>query len=408
MLRPDPSTTQNQFYVGFYVLWDAAYNAGLNGNIMDVQLPAPPNPPPSTVYQPPSSVLRLNAVWFLSLTLALGVVLVGTVCLQWIREYERDTRRGPKEGFAVRQMRFDGLQSWKVPFIICSLPIILQLSLLLFFWGLLEFLWTLNHMVTMINTVVIAMIFFFVFATISLPAFQCVFRSCEKMQHVHQCAYKSPQARIFALFVSSILIRIIKFIQMITGRDFLKQKLAFLERFTRGRDWVSFDNAWHKLRLVCLPGVREVQSYDLPQGLAWLATTYVHNTESLQTLHHFMLNLHPSTSLNTLKRLDIPMIMQFEPSWSMAGLRHHDVLADILCAFFLDHQVTNNQLRAQPLLDRRVELLVRIANSGLDVRETEEAKSIGSFIDDCLSKESDCALNPFTSDHDYSTLPISE
>ncbi|KAF8968847.1 hypothetical protein BDZ97DRAFT_1967881 [Flammula alnicola] len=95
MLQPNPSVVQNQIYVSLYTTWVALYQAHLNGTTMvDIQFPSPPS---SSVFQPSGSVLRMNAVWFLSLTLSLGTVLIGTICLQWIREYERDTRRGPRK-----------------------------------------------------------------------------------------------------------------------------------------------------------------------------------------------------------------------------------------------------------------------------------------------------------------------
>lgn len=47
----------------------------------------PPQPGPAL---PESVVVRINVYWFLSLVLSLSAALIGIVCKQWLREYERD------------------------------------------------------------------------------------------------------------------------------------------------------------------------------------------------------------------------------------------------------------------------------------------------------------------------------
>ena len=85
--------------------------------------------------------VRINIVWFLSLTVSLTTVLVGILCLQWLREFQRDAALPHKDAVALRQMRYEGLIQWHVPGILSILPLLLQLSLVLFFIGLLDLLW---------------------------------------------------------------------------------------------------------------------------------------------------------------------------------------------------------------------------------------------------------------------------
>ncbi|EJD54850.1 hypothetical protein AURDEDRAFT_28079, partial [Auricularia subglabra TFB-10046 SS5] len=46
-------------------------------------------PPPSPQLSS-ATIARINAYWFLSLTLSLSAALLGILCKQWVREYERD------------------------------------------------------------------------------------------------------------------------------------------------------------------------------------------------------------------------------------------------------------------------------------------------------------------------------
>lgn len=80
-----------------------------------------------------ASVIRINCLWFVSLSLALSTALIGILCIQWMREYQRDAHLRNMDSFSLRQMRYEGLQSWYIPTIMATLPLFLQLGLLLFF-----------------------------------------------------------------------------------------------------------------------------------------------------------------------------------------------------------------------------------------------------------------------------------
>lgn len=75
----------------------------------------------------------------------------------------------------LRQLRYDGILSWKVPAIISLLPLAVQLSVLLFFFGLLLLLRSLDHVVTDNFTVIGGVLFSLFVVTIPLPL---VFPAC--------------------------------------------------------------------------------------------------------------------------------------------------------------------------------------------------------------------------------------
>ncbi|KAK1223548.1 hypothetical protein PQX77_013579 [Marasmius sp. AFHP31] len=98
------------------------------------------SPPPQ--FEALSSAVRINVLWFLSLTIALVDALFALLCKQWLREHGRNTRtRSPAEALALRWLRNQSLEKWRVPTILASLPVLLELALFLFLAGVLELLW---------------------------------------------------------------------------------------------------------------------------------------------------------------------------------------------------------------------------------------------------------------------------
>ena len=146
-------------------------------------------------YTPPSHAIRINVLWSLSLSFSLTKFLVGILCMQWLREYGRDTSLPHMETFAMSQMRREGLEKWHVPTILSALSLFLQAALVLFFIGLLDFLWHLNDAtaVAIVISVFCAITFLFLAATTILPAFQCLLHANYQLR-VPQCPYRLSQA----------------------------------------------------------------------------------------------------------------------------------------------------------------------------------------------------------------------
>lgn len=392
----------------------------VNGTLLesDIHFPAPPNN-----FHPSPAILRMNVVWFLSMTTALSAVLTGTICLQWVREYQRDPRVNPKMAFAVRQMRWDGLQSWKVPAIISSLPIILQLSLLLFFWGLLEFLWSLNSKVTQINSVVIGVVLFFMAATLFLPALQVIFISNDKIQRQGQCPFKSPLARVFTNILFWIALKVINCIRSQIKSDFQEQKKKLLEEllYTKDwEDWVSFDNQWQRWRTESETPHSDFQasneSYDIAHGLAWLGHKYLHTQDTIYALYHMIRSVHRSTSASALKTLIAkPAFSTFSASaLSATGPQDEELLHDLHSALLLSHIASSSKdpHLQEALRPQRTELFIRIANYGA-VASTPTTRRLSGdtpqgFIEQCI-KDEEFGINPFVENQDcLKKLPESE
>ncbi|TFK68281.1 hypothetical protein BDN72DRAFT_752917, partial [Pluteus cervinus] len=160
----------------------------INANLSSSDEGVVPIPP----FRPTASSVRINMAWFLSLTLSLGTVLVGVLCLQWLREFQRRTAGPLQHRLARRQMAFDGLDAWKVPEIVSSLSLVLELALILFFVGLFDLLWTLHHTVALAVVIPIAILMLFVIITTTIPAVELILG--ERADGRPRCPYRSPQA----------------------------------------------------------------------------------------------------------------------------------------------------------------------------------------------------------------------
>ncbi|TFK37107.1 hypothetical protein BDQ12DRAFT_608446 [Crucibulum laeve] len=190
---------------------------------------------------PTSAAVRINIFWFLSLTLGLSTVLIGILCMQWLREYRREASLPHKDAVALRQMRYEGLLAWKVPVILSALPLMLQLALLFFFVGLLDLLWLLHHLVAIIITAVVGLVFVFLVCTTILPSLQYICVADEHLR-VPQCAFKSPQSWAFHRLMNATITKLPAAIKSIYPRFFRYW------RCMSDTDWVAFDLRWRKLR----------------------------------------------------------------------------------------------------------------------------------------------------------------
>ncbi|TFK95475.1 hypothetical protein BDV98DRAFT_479211, partial [Pterulicium gracile] len=85
----------------------------------------------------------INAMWFISLAFGLSTALLSALLKQWIQAYMAPTSGTPRSQSRVRHFRYMGIKEWHVPLITGLLPILLHISLLLFFVGLVILLFTL-------------------------------------------------------------------------------------------------------------------------------------------------------------------------------------------------------------------------------------------------------------------------
>ncbi|KAG9121467.1 hypothetical protein FRC07_002571, partial [Ceratobasidium sp. 392] len=101
-------------------------------------------PPQSPQFVVTTSAICVNALWFLSLSLSVGVSLVAMLGKDWARAYMAELTGQPYQQARKRQQRWDALEKWRMPQVITFLPTLLHLALLLFAIGLTINLWSVH------------------------------------------------------------------------------------------------------------------------------------------------------------------------------------------------------------------------------------------------------------------------
>lgn len=138
-------------------------------------------------FTPPSSAVRVNALWFGSLALTLGVAVQVMLAKQWLHKYGEGLSNVPRLRAQLRQYRYDNLRRWALPEMVNFLPTLLHLALASFLLGLIDFLWTVNYFVAIV-TLTICLVFGALYLLVMI------------LPHIYtDCPYKTPFSRLLGL-----------------------------------------------------------------------------------------------------------------------------------------------------------------------------------------------------------------
>lgn len=155
----------------------------------------PPDQSADDPFSPALSARQINILWFTSLTLALFSAIFGILVKQWIHEYLgwRSSTSSPRQNILVRQLRREQWHAWWVPFIIASIPALLEIAIILFLVGASVLLWKLDPHYTFPPVISVggSLLLVFLFFTLA-PALR------------GRSAYKSPTAEAFTLLLKRV------------------------------------------------------------------------------------------------------------------------------------------------------------------------------------------------------------
>ena len=135
-IRQNPQDTSN-FYLA------NIYQAIADPNRPNISSSLPASPPPFT---PPAYAVWVNSLWFLSLVISITCALLATFLQQWTRRYLKvtQTRYSLHKRARIRSFFAEGVEKSTLPLVVEALPMLLHVSLSLFFAGLVVFLWNVN------------------------------------------------------------------------------------------------------------------------------------------------------------------------------------------------------------------------------------------------------------------------
>jgi hypothetical protein len=103
----------------------------------------------SANYQTPQYAVVVNGLFFVSLSCGLVVALVAVLALQWVANYDIGLNTSsPRKRALQRHLRWSGIEKWKMAEIIAFLPLLIFISLFLFFIGIADWLWHMNRAIS--------------------------------------------------------------------------------------------------------------------------------------------------------------------------------------------------------------------------------------------------------------------
>ncbi|PSS37998.1 hypothetical protein PHLCEN_2v181 [Hermanssonia centrifuga] len=190
-LSEDPTTTTNMLLqqISSQTNSYSIHDGFLNSTARSTTSPQP--------FEPSLAALRVNILWFASLIFSLATASFSMLVKQWLREYMAGEFTSPQARLRVRQFRHPALSHWKVFEIAAILPILLQLSLGLFFLGLCFFTWSVHPSIGRTTTPLVAgWAFLFFFANVA-PIFSS------------RCPYKTTLLKDTMKSVRRLLCRIV-------------------------------------------------------------------------------------------------------------------------------------------------------------------------------------------------------
>jgi len=93
-------------------------------------------------FSPPEHIVIVNALFYASLGVMILAAFIAMLIKSWVREFDRGLKAMslPEQRAKTREFRYLGMEHWRLPEMVGALPLLIQISLLLFSLGLVLFL----------------------------------------------------------------------------------------------------------------------------------------------------------------------------------------------------------------------------------------------------------------------------
>ncbi|KAJ7165621.1 hypothetical protein C8R43DRAFT_215233 [Mycena crocata] len=126
---------------------------------------------PPLEFTPTTSALVCNGLWFTSLGLSLACAVIATLVEQWARDYlnKSDMRPAPIERARICSYLYSGLKHFRMHAVVDLIPLLLHMSLLLFFAGLVAFLHPINRAMMVVAACLLVIVTFVYAALTVMP-----------------------------------------------------------------------------------------------------------------------------------------------------------------------------------------------------------------------------------------------
>ena len=142
---------------------------------------------------PPPGIVTVQALLYASLVTSLFAAFVAVLGKQWVNRYIRNRGGSAADKSRDRQRKLDGFEKWHFHLVIESLPIMLQLAVLLLGCALSCYLWTISRTVAgIILAITLLGVTLYVFLTLVAAIY-------------YSCPYQTPPSAITRTIIGYLI-----------------------------------------------------------------------------------------------------------------------------------------------------------------------------------------------------------
>ena len=133
---------------------------------------------------PPPGIVTVQALLYASLATSLFAAFVAVLGKQWVNRYIRNHGGSAADKSRDRQRKLDGFEKWHFYLVIESLPVMLQLAVMLLGCALSRYLWTISRTVSgIILAITLLGVAIYIFLTLAATAY-------------YNCPYQTPTSLV--------------------------------------------------------------------------------------------------------------------------------------------------------------------------------------------------------------------
>jgi len=200
--------------------------------------------PSSTTWTgPPPEIVTVQSLLYASLTTSLFAAFLAMLGKQWVNRYLRNRGGSAADKSRDRQQKLDGFETWHFHLTIESLPVMLQLALLLLGCALSKYLWTISRTVA---GVVVAVTIFGVTSYIFLTLAATLYNNCP---------YQTPPSILIRTTIKYLTHSDAKFARALRSTAVPLPPMKLNLRQTLRRLCAGVRRVLHNLG--CIPGIPE-------------------------------------------------------------------------------------------------------------------------------------------------------
>lgn len=142
---------------------------------------------PSQDFTPDPIIVDVQVLLYASLAASLLAAFLAVLGKQWLNRYARSKGGSAIEKCRDRQRKADGIKDWGFPIVMEVLPLMLQSALLLLGIALSRYLWTIDHIVAIVNIVVTSagVLFYLTLIFLASSSYDCPYQTPVSLMLLH-------------------------------------------------------------------------------------------------------------------------------------------------------------------------------------------------------------------------------